>query len=365
MVSMIDPRTVLPPQLDADQVAALAAAHHHWWTKALPVHEVGHGQASTAMPGPGEVQVHPLGSGESFRAWSVVRGGDPALELVVKVPTRPIAQLTHPLGAELAVLAHVPEGLSAASIGSHEPTAEEPLAFVVTTRVPGRRLPAADWNDDLVAALTRQLACLHVHGGADATALAAVGDPVRDAEQALAWWRTNEPDAARTLEELWPAVLRHQESARSAFDHAERLLVHGDASAANVLVDEQGVPRLVDWEWSHRGDPARDLAFIGGQIHAEPWYVQLDERQIEHQVDVYVEARAELGEPLSSPAGGGVPGAAQLRTAMLRRRAAHLLHEVFFTSAHFHRVAAAGGEEAEFYADTAAGVQQQIRDWLT
>ncbi|MCT2295154.1 aminoglycoside phosphotransferase family protein [Brachybacterium muris] len=362
---MIDPRTVLPPQLDADQVAALASSHHHWWTKALPVRAAGTGHESAAMPSPGEVHAEPLGNGESFRAWSVVRGGDPALELVVKIPTRPVAQLTHPLGAELVVLAHVPGGLSAVPIGSHEPTADEPLAFVVTTRVPGRRLPAARWDDDLVAALTRQLASLHVHGGTEAATLSAVGDPVRDAEQAMNWWTGNEPEAARTLEELWPAVLRHQESTRPAFEHAERLLVHGDASAANVLVDEQGVPRLVDWEWSHRGDPARDLAFIGGQIHAEPWYAQLDESQIEHQVDVYVEARAELGEPLSSPAGGGVPDAAQLRTAMLRRRAAHLLHEVFFTSAHFHRVAAAGGEEAEFYADTAAGVQQQIRDWLT
>lgn len=362
---MTDPRTVLPPQLDADQVAALAATHHHWWTAAVPALVPVGGSVDGAMPAPGEVRAEPIGSGESFRAWGVVRGGDPALELVVKVPTRPVAQLTHPLGAELAVLASVPEGLTAAPIGSHEPTADEPLAFVVTTRVPGRRVPATQWDDDLVAALTRQLARLHVHGGTDAATKAAVGDPVRDAEQALAWWRTNEPDAARTLDDLWPAVLGHQESARPAFAHAERLLVHGDASAANVLVDDAGVPRLVDWEWSHRGDPARDLAFIGGQVHADPWYVQLDEKQIEDQVDVYIEARAELGSPVGSPIGEGAPDADRLRTAMCQRRAAHLLHEAFFTSAHFHRVGAAGGTEAESYAATADSVRQQIRDWLS
>lgn len=362
---MSDPRTLLPPQLDADQVAALAAAHHHWWTAALPVQESADDSASAPMPEPGEVRAEPLGRGESFRAWSVVRGGDPARELVVKVPTRPVAQLTHPLGAELEVLTHVPEGLSAAPIGSHEPTADEPLAFVVTTRVPGRRVPAGHWGSELVASLTRQLARLHVHGGADGTSKVAITDPVTVAHEAMGWWQTNEPEAARTLEPLWPEVLRFLETTRPAFEQAERMLVHGDASAANVLVDDEGVPRLVDWEWSHRGDPARDLAFIGGQVHAEPWYAQLDARQIEDQVKVYVDERAELGVPVK---GGGEAAQgssdADLRRAMMHRRDAHLLHEAFFSSAHFGRVAAAGGEDAEFYAETAATVQQQIRDWL-
>lgn len=360
---MTDPRTVLPPQLDADQVAALAAAHHHWWRAAQPVHGPDSGPGAAPMPAAGEVRAVPIGSGESFRAWGVVRGGEPPLELVVKVPTRPVAELPHPLGAELELLAHLPAGMSAQPIGSHEPTAEEPLAFVVTSRVPGSRVPAVDWDSELVAALTRQLARLHVHGGTDGTRLIAVTDPVQTAEQAMAWWRTNEPEAARMLERLWPAVRRHQESTRGAFDLAERLLVHGDASCANVLVDEQGVPRLVDWEWSNQGDPSRDLAFVGGQVHAEPWYAALEDRQIQDQIDVYLEARAELGAPVGSATGG--PGVAAQRSAMRQRRDAFLLSEVFFTSAHFFRVAARGGEGADFYAETTESVQQQIRDWLT
>ena len=359
---MTDPRTTLPPQLDADQVAALASAHHHWWRSATPAPRPEHATDDAPLPAPGEVRASRIGSGESFIAWGVVRGGDPALELVVKIPTRPVAQLSHPLGEELRVLATAPPGLTATPIGSHEPTIDEPLAFVVTTRVPGRRVPAAQWGSDLVAALTRQLARLHVHGGTDAASKVAITDPVASAQQAMEWWRTNEPEAARTLGDLWPLVLQRLESTRPSFERAEQLLVHGDASAANVLVDEQGVPRLVDWEWSHRGDPARDLAFIGGQIHADPWFAQLDAQQIQEQVGVYLEARAQLGAPV---AGSGTEGAARVQNAMLQRRDAHLLHEVFFSSAHFAMVAARGGAEADFYARTSASVQQQIRDWLS
>ena len=37
----------------------------------------------------------------------------------------------------------------------------------------------------------------------------------------------------------------------------------GTADRIGVLVDA-GAPRYVDWEWVEIGDPAQDLAYIGG-----------------------------------------------------------------------------------------------------
>ena len=40
---------------------------------------------------------------------------------------------------------------------------------------------------------------------------------------------------------------------------------------------------VFDWEWAHVGDPARDLAFSGGPVHADPWYAPMDERRVRAQ----------------------------------------------------------------------------------
>ncbi|MFK5687967.1 hypothetical protein ACI3GN_15520, partial [Lactiplantibacillus plantarum] len=89
------------------------------------------------------------------------------------------------------------------------------------------------------------------------------------------------------------------------------------------LVDETGRPWLIDWEWTHVGDPARDLAFVGGQVHAEPWFVDLDDDGIQRQILAYLEERDALGAPVDAAAARG----------MRARRDAYLLHEVFFLSA--------------------------------
>lgn len=178
----------------------------------------------------------------------------------------------------------------------------------------------------LLHALARRLA--HLHHAGDRRGLTAPerNDPVDAAEQARDWWRQNEPVAASVLEPLWPAVRRYQQLAAPAFEGIIPVLRHGDPAAANLLVDEVGVVRFVDWEWAQVGDPARDLAFIGGQISAEPWYAALTETQLRAQGAVYLEERArrsgERGEELGT---------------VLERRRAHLLHETFFVAAHLRR----------------------------
>jgi aminoglycoside phosphotransferase (APT) family kinase protein len=58
--------------------------------------------------------------------------------------------------------------------------------------------------------------------------------------------------------------------AREAFAWAEThlppdepgVLVHGDLLGQNILLDPNGPPAVIDWEYAHRGDPAHDLAIV-------------------------------------------------------------------------------------------------------
>ncbi|WP_341855620.1 phosphotransferase [Brachybacterium sp. GPGPB12] len=207
------------------------------------------------------------------------------------------------------------------------------------TRKPGRSPPASPAacrpprtgrTVTCCAPLATSLA--HLHHAGDQAGLPEPGrpDPVGAADLAHAWWRENEPEAAQVLADLWPAVRRHQERTGTAFRAVTPVLLHGDPAAANLLVDDDGTVRFVDWEWAQRGDPARDLAFIGGPITAEPWYAALDDDLLRDQTAHYLAERSRRsGEP-SEPVG-----------PVLERRRAHLVHEVFFTAAHLHRT----GEE--------------------
>jgi len=47
-------------------------------------------------------------------------------------------------------------------------------------------------------------------------------------------------------------------------------LVHGDPQAANVIVDDAGEWHLIDWEFSHVGDPREDLGYYNAYSSAVP-----------------------------------------------------------------------------------------------
>lgn len=72
--------------------------------------------------------------------------------------------------------------------------------------------------------------------------LAAVAEPYPALELGLAWLRAHLPA------ELSP------------------VLCHGDYRVGNVVVDEQGLVGVLDWEFAHRGHPGEDLTF--GAIRA-------------------------------------------------------------------------------------------------
>jgi aminoglycoside phosphotransferase (APT) family kinase protein len=47
---------------------------------------------------------------------------------------------------------------------------------------------------------------------------------------------------------------------------ARRTLVHGDFRNGNLLVDEQGLVAVLDWELAHIGDPLQDLGYISANV---------------------------------------------------------------------------------------------------
>lgn len=335
--------TQTPPQLGPEEVRALVEAHPAWWAAAGPDPE------PDQEPGPTRVTL--LGRGESFTVWQARREGDARPGLAVRVPHRPLHELPQSLAAEHDLLRRLPEDVGARPVALHEPTEQEPQAYLVTTVVPGRVLPPGEWTEPLLASLAGQLARLHVLGCTDGLEPPASHDLVATAHQARRWWVGHEPEHAVALEPLWPAVLAHQERVQQRAPEAETVLVHADACLTNVVVDA-GHPRLIDWEWAGPGDPARDLAYAGGRVHADPWYAALDDAQVRRQVEAYAEARAALGRPVDVE-------------QLLVRRAGWLVNETYFVTPHLRRVAARGGPGADRYARMADQLVDGLTAWLT
>jgi aminoglycoside phosphotransferase (APT) family kinase protein len=80
-------------------------------------------------------------------------------------------------------------------------------------------------------------------------------------------------DAQRQVEHLH-SQYRSQDTPRPVFELAFRwlrehlppavtpVLVHGDYRHGNLIIDEQGVRAVLDWELAHIGDPVEDLAWL-------------------------------------------------------------------------------------------------------
>ncbi len=68
--------------------------------------------------------------------------------------------------------------------------------------------------------------------------LGRIGEPLPVVELGLRWLRCNRPDPVQ------PRV------------------VHGDFRLGNLIVDDDGLAAVIDWELAHIGDPAEDLAWL-------------------------------------------------------------------------------------------------------
>lgn len=57
-------------------------------------------------------------------------------------------------------------------------------------------------------------------------------------------------------------------------------LVHDDLAANNIIFSDND-PVFIDWEWSHRSDPAKDLLRMFYPFHCPPWGVKLTKEREE------------------------------------------------------------------------------------
>ena len=133
-------------------------------------------------------------------------------------------------------------------------------------------------NESVARDVAAKLAAIHK------VPLAALGNQVDSAniptsQKMLAWldeglkaWRPlNQPSPAFETAFDW---LRKNVG---LYDKAPRTLVHGDYGLNNILIHEDKVSTVLDWEFNHIGNPAYDLGyfyFMGCAL--APWDVFLD-----------------------------------------------------------------------------------------
>ncbi|WP_349826571.1 phosphotransferase [Brevibacterium litoralis] len=151
------------------------------------------------------------------------------------------------------------------------------LPYIVLEWVDGETIPRRIFRNDhlsrsrgaLPADLGRALAGIH---SVDTAALGELGvslphldDPVGGLERD--YLDLGVPRAAirlclRELARARTAAAVATGSGESAEDRAPRALVHGDFRMGNLMVDEDGLAAVLDWELAHTGDPHEDLGYV-------------------------------------------------------------------------------------------------------
>ena len=238
---------------------------------------VGAGRLRGLPAEPGTPEITLLGAGESYVAWRI-GSGDQAR--VLRVPRRSPHETPRSMTAEFETLRRVPPELGTSAIALETGT-DNPLGgpYMVTTHVSGRALRATDWNPRLATALAHQIARLHeALAASPAPSAAFVPSAGEQGEKLLTWWGRHHPETLTDprVSALLPAWRRELTRLAPAFEAVPtNPLIHGDVVVTNVILGPDGVPRLIDFEWSGPGDRAKDLALIGGRVIGGPWYLPM------------------------------------------------------------------------------------------
>ena len=264
--------------------------------------------------------VERLGTGESYTAWRIGSGEQTR---VLRLPRHLPHDMPRPMETEFEVLRCVPPELGTSAVAL-EAGSDNPLGtpYMVTTHVPGRALRTADWNPRLATALAHQIARLHeALATAPAPSAALVPSADEQGEELVTWWGEHHPQTLTDprVRPLLPAWRRELDRLAPAFEAVPtHPLIHGDAVATNVILGSDGLPRLIDFEWSGPGDTAKDLALIGGRVTGGPWYLPMTPDDVTAFVTEY--SRYSRHSRLAQDT-----GAADLQRLLERREAYELL----------------------------------------
>ena len=264
--------------------------------------------------------VERLGTGESYTAWRIGSGEQTR---VLRLPRHLPHDMPRSMQAEFEVLRRVPPELGTSAVAL-ETGSDNPLGtpYMVTTHVPGRALRATNWNRRLATALAHQIARLHeALAAGPAPSAAFVPSADEQGEELATWWGEHHPQTLTDprVRELLPAWRRELDRLAPAFEAVPtHRLIHGDAVAPNVILGPDGLPRLIDFEWSGPGDTAKDLALIGGRVIGGPWYLPMTPDDVTAFVTEY--SRYSWRSRLAQDT-----GAADLQRLLERREAYELL----------------------------------------
>jgi aminoglycoside phosphotransferase (APT) family kinase protein len=135
-------------------------------------------------------------------------------------------------------------------------------SFFITEQVEGETIARRILRDDrferaraaLPAQLGQALAALH-------TSVDPASVPWLEETDELARYR----EVADELDLVSPAfelAFRWLEANRPDRSASEPAVVHGDFRLGNLIIDEQGLAAVIDWELGHLGDPMEDLGWV-------------------------------------------------------------------------------------------------------
>jgi aminoglycoside phosphotransferase (APT) family kinase protein len=228
-----------------------------------------------------------VAGGASKEAWAVDADGEPLL--VRRAAIGVIHGHTLPLGDELEVLraafeagVKVPRPYGyVADLAGREAFVMERLEGETIGRRIVRRPELEAARAALPLQLAEELAKVHAIPAARVPFLtegAAMERMVEELDE------VDEPHPAIELGLWW--LGEHRPPARPP------VVSHGDYRIGNVVVDESGLTGLLDWEFAHLDDPARDLSF--GLVRA--WRFGVDDKRLGGIGDVepYLERYNEL-----------------------------------------------------------------------
>jgi aminoglycoside phosphotransferase (APT) family kinase protein len=195
-----------------------------------------------------------LTGGASRETWRCEVGG------VTHIVQRQRAGSVHDMAVEAAILrAAAAEGVPVPALVAHVVDGAG-VSSLVTRFVAGETIARKVLRDDrfaaarsrLAADLGRALARVHRIAPDSVPGLALV-DPLDTYRQRLD--ELGQPHPAFELAFRW------LETHRSPSTRGP-VVVHGDFRLGNVIVDDDGLAAVIDWELAHLGDPAEDLGWL-------------------------------------------------------------------------------------------------------